>query len=141
MRSARYACLAVAAVMGVVIGSQAALPTASAELHNITYIARVDGVAPGATVTFRIKDDQLNSTGLGTMPGAAFEANTVLADPGKAGMQVSVPPPYSANVHCEIDVDGVVAAEVDRFVTNQLGLGANSAGNSNVLPCGAPLNT
>jgi hypothetical protein len=133
--------MVVAALMSVAIGSQAAPPTASAELHNITYIARVDGVAPGATATFRTKDDQLSSTGLGTTPGAAFEANTVLADPGKAGMQVSVPPPYSANVHCEIDVDGAVATQVDQFVTNQVGFGANTTSDSNVLPCGAPLNT
>ena len=47
------------------------------------------------------------------MPGQVFEANTVLPDPSKAGMQVSIRWPYSANVHCEIDIDDNVAAQVD----------------------------
>jgi hypothetical protein len=59
----------------------------------------------------------------------------VLSDPAKAGMQVSIPWPYSANVHCEIDVDDTVAAQVDRSVA--LTVGNNDP--NRVISCGAPL--
>lgn len=119
-----------------VAASQLTPPAAMADLHNVTYIARVDGVAPDAQATFRIHDNETSSSGLGSMPGNAFEANTVLADPAKAGMQVSIRWPYSANVHCEVDVDDNVAAQVDQFVRPTPG---NADPMNGVLPCGAPL--
>jgi hypothetical protein len=69
------------------------------------------------------------------MPGNTFQANTVLADPAKAGMQVSVPWPYAASVHCEIDVDDNVATQIDRPIS--LTLGNNDP--NRVVSCGAPL--
>jgi hypothetical protein len=128
--------VAIAALAGGAISSQLTPATARADLHNITYRARVDGVAPGSQATFVTNVNQTNTASLSSMPGNGFEASAVLPDPNQAGMQVSVRWPYAANVHCEIDVDGNVATQVDRFVQP-------AAGNTNpmngVLPCGAPL--
>lgn len=135
MNSAKRRWTAIAALTAAAIGLQLTPPIASADLHNVTYIARVDGVAPGGQATFRIHDNETSSTGLSSLPGNAFEANTVLTDPSRAGMQVSVPWPYSANVHCEIDVDDNVAAQVDQSVGLML---ANNDPNR-VVSCGAPL--
>ena len=74
----------IAALSAVVVGAQSTPAIAAADLHNVTYIARVDGVAPGSTATFLINDNQTSTTNLSTLPGNAFEANTVLADPSKA---------------------------------------------------------
>jgi hypothetical protein len=126
----------IAALIAAVVGSQLTSATASAELHNVTYIARVDGVAPGSQATFMIKDNQTNSANLSSVPGNAFQANTVLADPAKAGMQVAIRWPYSANVHCEIDIDDNVAAQADQFVRPAP---SNPNPMNGVLPCGAPL--
>ncbi len=126
---------AIAALTAAAVSSQLTPATARAELHNITYIARVDGVAPGGQATFVTNNNQTNTAPLSTMPGNPFEANTVLPDPAKAGMQVSIPWPYSANVHCEIDVDDNVATQVDRSVA--LTLGNNDP--NRVVSCGAPL--
>src|SRR3981189_101946 len=82
--------------------------TARADMHNIIYVARVDGVAPGSQATFIPAENQTNLAQLSTFPGTAFQANAVLADPRHAGMQVAVKWPYSASVHCEIDVDDKV---------------------------------
>jgi hypothetical protein len=115
------------------------IPTAAmAELHNVTYIARIDGVAPGSQATFMINDTQTNTASLSSVPGNAFQANAVLADPQKAGMQIALHWPYSANVHCEIDVDDNVAAQVDQFVRPAPG---STDPMNGVLPCGAPLHT
>jgi hypothetical protein len=127
--------IAIAALTGAAVSSQSTPATARADLHNITYIARVDGVTTGSQATFRINDNETNSTNLSSMPGNTFQANTVLSDPAKAGMQVSIPWPYSANVHCEIDVDDTVAAQVDRSVA--LTVGNNDP--NRVISCGAPL--
>jgi hypothetical protein len=126
-----FAALAVAA-----ISPQLTPATARADLHNITYRARIDGVAPGSQATFLTNVNQTNTAPLSSMPGNAFEANTVLADPNQAGMRVSVRWPYAANVHCEIDVDDHVATQVDHFV--QPAAGSTDPMNG-VLPCGAPL--
>ncbi|GBE67870.1 hypothetical protein MFM001_43320 [Mycobacterium sp. MFM001] len=135
MSSTKRKWMAITAVTVAAVGPQLTPATASADLHNVTYIARIDGVAPGGQATFRIHDNETSSTGLSSVPGNAFEANTVLADPSKAGMQVSVPWPYSANVHCEIDVDDNVAAQVDQSIGLTL---ANNDPNR-VVSCGAPL--
>jgi hypothetical protein len=136
MSSTKHRWLAIAALTSAAVSSQLIPATARAELHNITYIARIDGVAPGGQATFVTNNNQTNSAGLSSVPGNAFEANTVLADPTKAGMQVSIRWPYSANVHCEIDVDNNVAAQVDQFVRPAPG---STAPMNGVLPCGAPL--
>lgn len=128
--------MALAALLGAVITSQLAPATARAELHNITYIARIDGVAPGGQATFVTNNNQTNTASLNSIPGNTFEANTVLDDPAKAGMQVVIRWPYSAKVHCEIDVDDNVATQVDQFVSPAPG---NAGPMNGVLPCGAPL--
>jgi formamidopyrimidine-DNA glycosylase len=140
MNSTKRRWMTIAAVTATAICSQLIPATAQAqnERHNVTYIARVDGVAPGSQATFRISDAQVNTANLSSVPGTPFEANTVLADPAKAGMQVAIHWPYSANVHCEIDVDDNVAAQVDKFVSPQPG---NTDPMNGVLPCGAPLTT
>jgi hypothetical protein len=136
MSSPKRKWMVVGAATAAVVGPQLTPATASAELHNVTYIARVDGVAPGSQATFVIHDNETSSTGLSAMPGNAFQANTVLADPSKAGMQISIKWPYSAKVHCEIDVDDNVATQVDQFVSPAPG---NAGPMNGVLPCGAPL--
>jgi hypothetical protein len=125
-----------AAVAAAVACTQLVPATAQAELHNITYIARVDGVAPGSFATFITADNQTNMAQLSTMPGNAFQANAVLPDPHHAGMQVAVKWPYSANVHCEIDVDDKVFVQVDQVVHPAPG---STDPMNGVLPCGAPL--
>jgi hypothetical protein len=136
MSSTKHSRLAIAALTIAAVSSQLTPAPARAELHNITYIARIDGVAPGGQATFVTNNYQTNSASLSSLPGNAFQANTVLADPTKAGMQVSIRWPYSANVHCEIDVDDNVAAQVDQFVRPVPGSPDPMNG---VLPCGAPL--
>jgi hypothetical protein len=128
--------VAIAALAGTAVSSQLTPATARADLHNITYKARIDGVAPGSQATFVTNVNQTNTASLSSMPGNGFEANAVLADPHQAGMQVSVRWPYAANVHCEIDVDGNVATQVDHFVQPAAGSADPMNG---VLPCGAPL--
>ncbi|BCO36082.1 hypothetical protein H7H69_22945 [Mycobacterium heckeshornense] len=121
----------------MLIGCGQLIPAAAtAELHNVTYIARIDGVAPGSQATFMINDTQTNTATLSSVPGNAFQANAVLSDPHKAGMQVTVHWPYSASVHCEIDVDDNVAAQVDQFIRPVPG---STDPMNGVLPCGAPL--
>ena len=113
MSSTTHSAMRVTALIAAIVGSQLTSATASAELHNVTYIARVDGVAPGSQATFMINDNQTNSANLSSVPGSAFQANMVSADPAKAAMQVAIHWPYSANAHCEIDIDDNVAAQAD----------------------------
>jgi hypothetical protein len=136
MSFTRHRWTAIAAVGVVAVSSQLTPPVARAELHNITYVARVEGVAPGSQATFVTNDNQTNTAPLSTVPGNAFQANTVLADPHRAGMQVAVRWPYSANVHCEIDVDDHVAVQVDQVVHPAP---SSTDPMNGVLPCGAPL--
>ena len=128
--------IAVAALTVAAVSSQLTPASARAELHNITYIARVDGVAPGSQATFVTTNNQTSSAPLSTVPGNAFQTNTVLPDPAQAGMRVSIRWPYSANVHCEIDVDDTVATQVDRFVSP---MPSSTDPMNGVLACGAPL--
>jgi hypothetical protein len=128
--------IAIAALAGTAVSSQLTPAAARADLHNITYIARIDGVAPGSQATFVTNNNQTNTAQLSPMPGNAFEANAVLAEPNHAGMQVSIRWPYSAKVHCEIDVDDNVATQVDQVVSPAAG---STDPMNGVLPCGAPL--
>jgi hypothetical protein len=130
----RWTTITAAAV--VAVGAQLTPTLARADLHNITYIAHVDGVAPGSVATFITADNQTNMAQLGTLPGNSFQANAVLPDPHHAGMQVAVKWPYSANVHCEIDVDDKVFVQVDQVVHPAPG---STDPMNGVLPCGAPL--
>jgi hypothetical protein len=125
-----------AAVAMVLAWGQLIPATAQAEMHNITYVARVDGVAPGSQATFLTAENQTNMAQLSTLPGNTFQADAVLADPSHAGMQVAVKWPYSANVHCEIQVDDKVFVQVDQVVHPAPGSADPMNG---VLPCGAPL--
>ncbi|HEY2501238.1 MAG TPA: hypothetical protein VGI68_07405 [Mycobacterium sp.] len=125
-----------AALMIVLAGSQLSPATARADLHNITYRARIDGVAPGSQATFVINGGQTNTAGLSSVPGNAFEAHTVLPDPQQAGMRILVRWPYSANVHCEIDVDDHIFTQLDQTVRPAPG---NADPMNGVLQCGAPL--
>lgn len=134
MSATSYFAFAVAAAAAA--GMQLGPAIARADLHNITYVARVDGLAPGSQATFITGDKQTNMAQLSTVPGNAFEADAVLPDPHQAGMQVSVRWPYSVNVHCEIDVDHNVFIQVDQVVRPAPG---NSDPMSGVLSCGAPL--
>lgn len=136
MSSTKRRWMAIAALTAVAVGSQLIPATAQAQRHNITYIARVNGMAPGSQAIFMITDTHPSTANLSSVPGNTFEANAVLADPAKAGMQVVIHWPYSANVHCEIDVDDDVATQVDQFVSPQPG---NTNPMNGVLPCGAPI--
>jgi hypothetical protein len=130
----RWTTIAAAAV--VAVSAQLTPAVARPDLHNIIYVARVEGVAPGSQATFVTSDNQTSTAALSTVPGNAFQANAVLADPHRAGMQVAVRWPYSANVHCEIDVDDNVAVQVDQLVHPAPG---STDPMNGVLPCGAPL--
>jgi len=128
--------LPIAAVAVIAAGAQLNPAMARADLHNITYRARIDGVTTGSQATFVINGGQTNTAGLSSMPGNAFEADTVLPDPQQAGMRIVLHFPYSANVHCEIDVDDNIFAQADRMVRPVAG---NADPNNGALQCGAPL--
>ncbi|OBH31942.1 hypothetical protein A5692_16400 [Mycobacterium sp. E342] len=128
--------LPITAVTIVAVGSQLSPATARADLHNITYRARIDALTTGSQATFIINGGQTNTTNLPSMPGNAFEANTVLPDPQQAGMRIVLHFPYSANVHCEIDVDDNVFTQTDQMVRPAPG---NTDPNNGALACGAPL--
>ncbi len=102
-----------------------ALPTApasAAELHNISYIARVDGLGRGISVTFKTDpvDRRTEQPRLG--PGESWEVNLVMEDPAQAGMSVRVLPPYGVGLHCEVQVDDVVVDSQDLTVPPALGI-------------------
>ncbi|SPM27286.1 hypothetical protein [Mycobacterium terramassiliense] len=124
----------IAALTVIAAGSQLSPATARADLHNITYRARIDALTTGSQAVFVINGNRTNSTNLPSMPGNVFEANTVLPDPQQAGMQIVLHFPYSANVHCEIDVDDNVFTQLDQFVRPTPG---NSDPKNGVLQCGA----
>ncbi|MFZ0715937.1 hypothetical protein [Mycobacterium sp.] len=136
MSFTRHRWTTITATAVVAVSAQLTPALARADLHNITYIAHVDGVAPGTVATFITADNQTNMAQLGTLPGNSFQANAVLPDPHHAGMQVAVKWPYSANVHCEIDVDDKVFVQVDQVVHPAPG---STDPMNGVLPCGAPL--
>jgi hypothetical protein len=125
-----------ATVMMIAAGSQLFPATARADLHNITYRARIDALTTGSQATFVINGGQTNTTNLPSIPGNVFEANTVLGDPQQAGLRIVLHFPYSANVHCEIDVDDNVFTQADQMVRPAPG---NAGPMNGVLQCGAPL--
>ena len=127
----------IAAMVVIAVGSALMPATARADLHNITYRARIDALTTGSQATFVITGGQTSTTNLPSMPGNAFEANTVLDDPAKAGLRIVLHFPYSANVHCEIDVDDNVFVQVDQVVRPAPGIADPMNG---ALQCGTPLN-
>jgi hypothetical protein len=106
--------------------------------HNVTYRARIDGVSRGATIIYNISDTEVETANPTMLPGQMFEANTVLADPQHAGMQISIRWPYTANLHCEILVDDATTAQADEFIAPRLLPQSNDAGYG-VMPCGGQL--
>ena len=136
MSCTRRRLLPIIAVTTIAVGSQLSPATARADLHNITYRARIDALTTGSQATFIINGGQTNTTNLPSMPGNVFEANTVLPDPQQAGIRIVLHFPYSANVHCEIDVDDNVFTQADQFVKPAPG---NADPSNGALQCGAPL--
>jgi len=80
----------------IAAGSQLSPAKAKADLHNITYRARIDALTTGSQATSVVNGDQTNTTSLPSMPGNVFEANTVLSDPQQAGLRIVLRFPYSA---------------------------------------------
>jgi hypothetical protein len=115
-----------------------AQPAPTPTIHNVTYRARVDGVARGALVSYKINDNNINSDYPTMLPGQMFEANAVLADPNKAGMAVSIRWPYSASLHCEILVDDGLVAQADQFIAPRV-LPVKDDPLYGTIQCGAPL--
>lgn len=124
-----------ASITAVIAGGQLnPSPAAAAnELHNVTYIARVDALSAGSVVTFMRSDDQTASADLDGF-GGPFEANTVMNDPSKAGMVIRLRFPTSANVHCEIKVDDVTTVKSDRFISTW---GDSNDPHTGAMLCGA----
>ncbi|MCV7103846.1 hypothetical protein [Mycobacterium palustre] len=136
MSPSNHRWIPIAALIALAAGSQLSPATARADLHNVTYRARIDALTTGSQATFVITGGQTNTAALPSMPGNAFEANTVLPDPQQAGLRIVLRFPYAANVHCEIDVDDNVFTQTDQMVRPALG---NSDPNNGALQCGAPL--
>lgn len=136
MISGKRKWMPITAVTVIAAGSQVIPATARADLHNITYRARIDALTTGSQATFVINGGQTNTTNLPSMPGNVFEANTVLGDPQQAGLRIVLHFPYSANVHCEIDVDDHVFTQADQMVSPAF---SNADPNNGALQCGAAL--
>lgn len=107
--------------------------------HNVVYRARVDGVARGASITYKLSDTDFNTADPTMVPGRTFEATGVVSDPQQAGMQVSIQWPYSASLHCEILVDDQIVAQADQFVAPRFTPQRNDPGYG-VLSCGSVTN-
>ncbi|OBJ30290.1 hypothetical protein [Mycolicibacter heraklionensis] len=121
------------ATTAAVLGCGQLIPASAAaedELHNVTYIAKVDAWSSGNVVTFMRNDTETSSADLDAF-GTPFEANTVMSDPSKAGMVIRLRFPTTATVHCEIKVDDVTTVKSERFV--------NTWGNTNDPHTGAML--
>lgn len=108
------------------------------EQHNITYRTRIDGLARGALVSYRISDTQVNTADPTMLPGRMFETTAVLTDPKEAGMRISIQWPYSANLHCEILVDEVLVVQADQFISPRITPARNDP-DYGAMNCGAPL--
>ena len=106
--------------------------------HNVTYRARVDGVARGALITYRISDTQVNSADPTMLPARTFETTGILTDPKEAGMRISIQWPYSANLHCEILVDDQLVVQASQFIGPRL-TPAKDDPDYGAINCGAPL--
>lgn len=106
--------------------------------HNVTYRARVDGLARGALISYRITDTGVNTADPSMLPGRTFEATAVLSEASDAGMRISIQWPYSANLVCEILVDDQTVAAASQFIAPRL-TPARDDPDYGALNCGAPL--
>lgn len=159
MSSTTRGWLSIVAAATLVVGSQLTAATALADpdpappptpaasddanpqlLHNITYRARADGTSRGAVVAYKIDDNNVNSDQPTLLPGMTFEVNTVLHDPKKAGMELSIQWPYGSNLHCEILVDDQIVAQADQFIAPRL-FRPKDDPLYGTIQCGAPLDT
>lgn len=113
-------------------------PQPAPQQFNVSYRARVDGLARGALVTYRINDNQVNSADPTMLPGRTFEATAVLSDPKEAGMRISIQWPYSANLHCEILINDQIVVQADQFISPRL-TPARDDPDYGAMNCGAPL--
>lgn len=129
---------AAAAVTLALLTSPLAAADDVPQQHNVTYRARVDGVARGALITYRISDAQINSADPTMLPGRTFETTGVLTDPKEAGMRISIQWPYSANLHCEILVDDQLVVQASQFIGPRL-TPAKDDPDYGAINCGAPL--
>lgn len=132
------ACLAATIALGQVDPATALADEAEPQQHNVTYRARIDGVSRGLTITYNISDTEVETATPTVLPGQMFEANAVLSDPQKAGMEISIRWPYTANLHCEILVDDVITAQADDFIAPRF-LPQSSDPGYGVMPCGSEL--
>lgn len=107
--------------------------------YNVTYRARVDGASRGATISYAIADDQVNTAEPTMVPGRTFETTGVVTQTQKAGMQVAIQWPYSASLHCEILVNDQIIAEADQFVAPRFTPQHDDPGYG-VLSCGTVTN-
>lgn len=116
------------------------MPDAAAPgvLHNVIYRARADGTSRDAVVAYKQDDENVNSATPTMLPGQTFEVNTVLDDPKKAGMQLSIGWPYGSNLHCEILVDDQIVAQADQFIAPRF-FRVKDDPLYGTLQCGAPL--
>ena len=113
-------------------------PVADGTQHNVTYRARIDGLARGAEIYYRMSDAQVNSADPAMLPGRTFETTGVLTDPKQAGMRISIQWPYSANLNCEILVDDQIVAQASQFISPRLTPARNDP-DYGAMNCGAPL--
>lgn len=107
-------------------------------LHNVVYRARADGTSRDAVVAYKQDDANVNSATPTMLPGQTFEVNTVLDDPAKAGMTLSIGWPYGSNLHCEILVDDQIVAQADQFIAPRF-FRVKDDPLYGTLQCGAPL--
>lgn len=105
---------------------------------NVTYRARIDGLSRRALIKFRSSDTEFQTADPTMLPGRTFEAQTVLSDRSTAGMRVEIDLPYSANLHCEIEIDEQLVAQADTFVGPRLTRPKDDP-DYGALLCGAPL--
>jgi hypothetical protein len=107
--------------------------------YNVVYRARVDGASRGATISYAIADNEVNTAAPTMVPGRTFETTGVVTQTQKAGMQVSIQWPYSASLHCEISVDDQIIAEADQFVAPRFTPQHDDPGYG-ILSCGSVTN-
>ena len=105
---------------------------------NVTYRARIDGLSRRALIKFRSSDTEFQTADPTMLPGRTFEAQSALGDRRSAGMRVEIDLPYSANLHCEIEIDDQLVAQADTFVAPRLTRPKNDP-DYGALQCGAPL--
>jgi len=128
---------AIAAVAAVAVSSQLT-PAGRAGRSAQHYLHRARGrCSPRQPGHLRHQRQQISTAPLSTVAWQRiFRPMRCWPIRIEQAMQVAVRWPYSANVHCEIDVDDHVAVQVDQVVHPAPG---STDPMNGVLPCGAPL--